>query len=175
MWINLIAGSEEKMASVTIPSHCPSCSAVFESRAYSFSGNIKGLYLSDNTETCPQCGGTAFLADGVFDIADDVISIILAPNLTREMLKKLGSAVQNAYKDTSKLSELIELAESIDPAIAKTIKKIASNKRLLLVGLFLLAMAIKSCSANVSLDVNRLIDQLKAQPPQKVSIETYRI
>ncbi len=160
--------------SSTIPSHCPSCGAVFASRAYSFE-NVSGLTLSNNTEPCPNCEGTAYLADGVFDIAGDVVTIISAPKLTKDLLQKLGVAVQNAYKDKSKVPELLELADSIDPSISKAVKNIVSSNKLSFVGLFLLAMAIKSCSINISLDVNELIDQLKEQPPQSIEIETYRV
>ena len=159
----------------TIPSHCHSCGAVFESRILSIEGNIKGLTLSNNSETCPFCGGRAYLAEGVFDIANDVVSVLKAPHITVEMLQKLGVAVIEAYKDASKTEDLCQVAESIDPGIAKTVKGITSKKSLIFVGLFLLAIAIKSCSINIDLDVNKLIDQLKSEPPQSVDIETYRV
>jgi hypothetical protein len=159
----------------TIPSHCHSCGAIFASRFISIEGSVKNLTLSNNSETCPNCGGRAFLANGVFDIANDVISIISAPSFTKEMLSKLGVAVAEAYKDPSKTEQLNSIAEGIDPELAKVVKKITSGNKLTMVGLFLLAMAIKSCSVNIDLDVNKLIDQLKAQPPQATEIETFSV
>ena len=159
----------------TIPSHCHSCGAIFPSRMISIEGNVENLTLSNNSETCPFCGGTAYLANGVFDIADDVISIISAPKFTKEMLQKLGVAVEEAYKDPTKTDQLNIVAESIDPNLAEVVKKITSGNKLTMVGLFLLAMAIKSCSVNVNMDVNKLIDQLKEQPPQSTKIETFRV
>ena len=132
------------MTSVTLPSHCPSCGAIFASRAYSISG--KSISLSDNTEMCPFCGEEAYLAEGVFDIAENMISIISAPDITKEMLMKLGAAVQEAYKKETGPEELIRTAESIDPKLATAVKNIVSNKKLYFVGLFILAMAIKQCS-----------------------------
>lgn len=159
----------------TIPSHCHSCGAVFPSRMISIEGNVQGLTLSNNSESCPFCGGRAFLADGVFNIANDVISVISAPRFTFEMLQKLGVAVAEAYKDPSKTAQLNEIAETIDPELAGVVKKLTSSNRLTMVGLFLLAMAIKSCSLNVDLDVNKLIDQLKEQPPQSTKIEIFNV
>jgi hypothetical protein len=140
----------------------------------SISGNIQGLTLRNNSETCPYCGGIAFVADGIFDIANDVISVINAPSFTKEMLQKLGGAVVDAYKNPEKTDELIKFTESIDPNIAKTVKHLASSHKF--IGLFLLALAIKSCdvNVNVSLDANQLIDQMKSEPPQAVDIEAYR-
>lgn len=158
-----------------IPSYCNSCGAIFPSRMLSIEGNVKGLQLSNNSETCPNCGERAYLAEGIFDIADDIISIIKAPAITKEMMKKLGMAVIEAYKNPEKTDELQSIAESIDPEIANAVKKITSSNKLTLVGLFLLAMAIKSCSVNINLDVNKLIDQITNEPPQSVNIETYKI
>lgn len=159
----------------TIPAHCTSCGAIFSSRAISIEGSVHNLTLCNNSETCPCCGGRAFLAEGVFNIANDVISVISAPTITLEMLKRLGVAVQEAYKDSNKVSQLNEVAASIDPEIAKVVSTITSSNKLATVGLFLLAMAIKSCSVDVSIDVNQLIDQLKEQPPQTTGIETFTI
>ena len=159
----------------TIPSHCHSCGAIFPSRMISIEGSVENLTLSNNSESCPHCGGRAYLANGVFNIANDVISVISAPRFTMEMLQKLGAAVAEAYNDPSKAEQLNEVAESIDPELASVVSKITSGDRLAMVGLFLLAMAIKSCSINVDLDANRLIDQLKEQPPQVTTIETFSV
>ena len=160
---------------VNIPSHCHSCGAIFPSRIISISGSVKNLTLSNNSETCPNCGGRAYLADGIFNIADDVISIIKAPSFTKEMMGKLGAAVVEAYKDPTKTEDLLKVAESIDPKIAEAVQRLTSKNNLSLVGLFLLAMAIKSCSIDISLDVNELIDQINNEPPQSVDIETFRV
>lgn len=159
----------------TIPAHCHSCGAVFLSRMIAIEGSVQNLTLSNNSEPCIYCEGRAFLADGVFNIANDVISVISAPDFTLEMLRRLGVAVQEAYKDPSKVSQLKEVAESIDPELANVINKITSSNKLTMVGLFLLAMAIKSCSVDVNIDVNRLIDQLKEQPPQTTEIDTFSV
>ena len=159
----------------TIPSHCLSCGAIFPSRIISIEGNVQGLTLSNNSESCPYCGGRAYLASGVFNIANDVISVISASRFTFEMLKKFSLAVAEAYKDPGKTDQLNEVAESIDPELGDVVKKITSGNSLSIVGLFLLAMAIKSCSINVDLDVNKLIDQLKEHPPQTTEIETFSV
>ena len=154
-----------------IPSHCRNCGAVFPSRIISIEGNVKGLTLVNNSEPCPFCSGRAYLAEGVFDIAGDVVSVLNAPGITVDMLKILGSAVIETYKDQSNSAKLVKVAESIDPKLAKVVNDITANKIILPIGLFLLALAIKSCNVNISLDANKLIDQLNDNPPQKTSID----
>ena len=162
-----------------IPSHCHTCGAIFPSRAYSFSGNIKGLNLSNNSEKCPYCSGTAYLAEGIFDIAENAVSIISSPDITKENLHKLGVAVIDAYKDPKKTKDLLALAKTISPEVAGAVEKIATSNKLTLIGLFLLAMIIKSCSVNfnvdVSLDVNELIEEMQNEPPQTTDIETFKV
>jgi len=158
-----------------IPSHCHSCGAVFPSRAYAFSGNMKGLHLHQNRESCPYCGGHAYLAEGVFDIAENIITIVSSPEITKEMLRKLGIAAINAYKNPENTNDLLSLAKSFNPEIGEAIEKVTKSNSLTIVGLFLLAMAIKSCSMNITLDVNELINQMKEQPPQTTQIEVFSV
>ena len=87
------------MSAVQVPASCPSCRALFASRALHIGGNVKNVTLIGNKETCPFCGGWAYLADGVFDVADNILSVVAAPNVTRQMLAAFGAAVKQAYEE----------------------------------------------------------------------------
>jgi hypothetical protein len=159
------------MASTMIPAHCPSCGAVFQSRLLSISGDVKKLTLSGNKETCPFCGNMANTAEGVFDIANSVISVISAPKITNQMLQTLGAIVKTAYKEKSDPEVVAQEAEEIEPSLGKIIRTISKRKSLYLTGLLLIILTIKSCSLNISLDVNQLIDQLRGVAPNTITTE----
>ncbi len=157
------------MSGVRIPALCSSCGALFASRAFNISGDVKNLTLSGNKETCPFCGAWADIADGVFDVADNVLSIVSAPNITKQMLGAFGKAVKKAYEVKKPPEELATEVEKIDPSFGEIIRKSGSNKRFYLVSLLLIVAAIKSCNVDVKLDANRLIDQIRGTPPAAVT------
>lgn len=157
------------MSGVQIPALCPSCGALFASRAFNVSGNVKNLTLSSNKETCPFCGGLADIADGVFDVAGNVLSVVSAPSITKQMLAAFSAAVKKAYEEKKPPEELAKEVEKIDPSFGEIIRKSGSSKQFYLVSLLLIFTAIKSCNVDVKLDANRLIDQLRGTPPAAVT------
>ena len=157
--------------STQIPAYCPSCGAVFASRLL-LSGDVSNLTLQGNKESCPFCGGMADTAEGVFDIAKDIISVISAPRITHQMLSTFSVAVERAYAKKTPPEELIKTAEAIDPSLGKTIRKICEIKKpYYFAGLLIILLVIKSCNLNlnVTLDVNQLIDQLKSTSPTMIT------
>jgi len=154
---------------VVIPAHCPTCGAVFRSRILSISGNVKNLTLSGNTETCPFCGSIANTAEGIFDIVNDIITVITAPDITKEMLAAFDAIVKKAYQEKTDPEDLAKQAEEIDPTLGKLVRSASSNKPYYLTGLLLLILTIKSCNFNINLDVNKLIDQLKDVAPSYIT------
>ncbi len=159
------------MNNVVIPAHCPTCGAVFRSRLLSGSGNFKNLTLSGNTETCPYCGNMARTAEGVFDIVEGVISIISAPNITKEMLAAFDDIVRKAYEEKAAPEDLAKQAEDIDPTLGEFVRSLSGDNPFYLTVLLLIILAIKSCNLNINLDVNELIDQLNGVAPQDITTE----
>lgn len=157
------------MGSVLIPALCSSCGALFASRTISIGGNVENLTLSGNKETCPYCGGSANLADGVFDVAGNILSVVSAPNVTKQMLAAFATAVKKAYEERKPLEELAKEVEKIDPTFGEIIRKAGTNSRFYIVALLLTLSAIKSCSVDVKLDANQLIDQIRDKSPAAVT------
>lgn len=153
------------MNSALIPVSCPNCGALFASRAFHISGNVRGLTLSGNRETCPFCGGMAHIADGVFNVANNVLSVVSAPNVTKQMLAAFEKAVQVAYANKTAPEQLAKEVEKIDPSFGDAVRKAGASNHLYLAALLISLAAIKSCSVEVKLDANRLIEQLTNQPP----------
>lgn len=155
--------------SSAIPASCPSCGAVFPSRLANFGGaNIKNLTLIGNKETCPYCGSMADVANGVFNITESIVTVVSAPNVTKEMLAKFSHAVQEAYRDKTAPEDLAREVEQIDPRFGEIIRDARKNPRLYTVALILILAAIKSCSVEVKVDANRLIDQIQGVAPSSM-------
>ena len=159
------------MSNAVIPAHCPNCGVVFRSRLLSIGGNVKNLTLSGNMETCPFCGNRANTAEGVFDIADGVITVISAPHITEEMLRAFGAVVKTAYAEKTDPDDLAKQADKIDTTLGQLVRSVSSNKTFYLTGLLLVILAIKSCNLNIDLDVNELIDQMNDVSPSDIATE----
>lgn len=156
------------MNGATIPASCPNCGALFASRAFNISGNVGTLTLIGNKETCPFCGGWADIVDGVFTIANNVISVVSAPNITKQKLYAFERAVRAAYEAKTEPEHLAKEVEKIDPSFGQVVRNnIGKNKNLYAATLLICLAAIKSCSVDVEvkLDANRLIEQLTNAPP----------
>ncbi|MHB1399022.1 MAG: hypothetical protein ACYDAI_13995 [Trichloromonadaceae bacterium] len=150
------------------PAHCPSCGAVFESRLIRFVGNVNNIYTSGNMESCPFCGKMANTAEGIFAVADNVLSIISAPHLTKEILSKINDTVKKAYLENKSPEQLADAVEKIDPTTGAALRSVVKNKSLYLTTILLLLFALKSCSVNIDVDINTLVDQVKGINPDKI-------
>lgn len=156
------------MSNVMIPVSCSHCGALFASRAFRISGNVEGLTLIGNMESCPFCGQMAHIADGVFNVAGNVLSVVAAPNVTKQMLVAFDTAVKKAYAEKTAPEQLAKEVEKIDPSFGVIVRKVGKNKHLYLASLLIVLAAIKSCSLDIKVDANRLIDQLTNSPPPAV-------
>lgn len=97
---------------------CPN-GHVFESRAFRFGGNVRGLTLRGNRETCAVCGAMAEIMDGEFDIIDGVVRILSAPDLTFERLRRLQDVVRGLQDDRVTPERVAEVLESEAPELSR--------------------------------------------------------
>ncbi|MFY9264050.1 MAG: hypothetical protein WAO61_01285 [Solirubrobacterales bacterium] len=108
---------------IQFPAFCPSCGLIYQSNALVISGNVTGLVMSDNRETCPRCGNWAELPDGTFNVTDDTIEVLEATDLTRERLANLASILDDAKRgvisDEAAAAAVIAEAPSLQPLIAR--------------------------------------------------------
>lgn len=157
------------MNAAIIPVACPNCGALFASRGIQISGNVRNLTLSGNKETCPFCGGWANIADGIFNVADNIISVVTAPNITRQMLVAFSVAVKKAYVEKKPPEDLANEVGKIEPSFGDVVRKSGGDTKLYVVVLLLILAAIRTCNLDMKLDVNNLIEQMKGKPPAVVS------
>lgn len=79
------------------------------------------------------------------------------------MLAAFEAAVTKAQKENTPTEQLA--AEVEDPSFGEAVRKAGANNATKVVGILILLAAIKSCSVDVKLDANRLIEQLTNSPP----------
>jgi hypothetical protein len=101
---------------------CPN-GHVFESRAFSFEGNIHGLTLKGNWETCPICGAMAEIMDGEFDVIDGVVRLLAAPQTTLDRLQRLRELLQNLRAENASPEQAAEVLEAEAPGLARLLPR----------------------------------------------------
>jgi hypothetical protein len=160
---------------VTIPAFCLTCGRVFPSQMFGFAPGARvRIHAMGNIETCPYCGGMAQTADGVFEVTGDILRVVSAPQITRDMLAALSVVVRRAFQENNPPEEVAQEVEKIDPSFGSLIRRSAMGGSFLVV-LILLLWTIRSCvsvnvnvNVNVDLDVNQLFDQWINTPPPPV-------
>jgi hypothetical protein len=140
---------------MTVLGKCRNCKAEF-----SIGGLIGGsanVVMQGCGTACPACGGVADILDGTYSIRDDRLTGLSGPKLTLEVARRLGAIVEkakdnNAFNATDIIAEIAE----VSPELADKIKSRGLGIWALLL---LLIWLIKSVELNVTLDLNRLIEQ----------------
>ncbi len=105
-----------------LPLMCPNCQTVSASKNYVFGGMYWTLW--NNNEECPQCGyPSAKLAEGFFDLSNELAKIISAPDLTHDLIYILQIEIKSSF---SKIPfNLIEDVTSINSSIGAWLRKAA--------------------------------------------------
>lgn len=140
-----------------IPAYCSNCGLLFPSGIAAT--NVKNLTLAGNKQNCPRCGHMAGIVDGVFNVADDLIEVIKAPDFTVEVLQKLQVLVSQPINTNDDVEAIAKSADLLHPGFGKAVRKANIHG----VWLFLIAavLALSKCvSMNMEVDVNKLIDQI---------------
>lgn len=133
-------------------------------------GGSANIVMKGNSTTCLKCGALADILDGTYKMRDSRIEEISGPALTIEIARRLGVIVDKAKRQPDLLaSELVAEIADVSPELAA---KIAKRGWGIWALLLLLIWLIKSVELNVSLDVNRLIDQLEVMEQKSESVDT---
>src|SRR5712672_2855391 len=121
-----------------IPVHCSHCGAIFASRAFAFAGNIKGMTLRGNQETCTVCGKMADIIDGTFDVANDALSMISGPKSSKVLLESLSRLIERAQRKEIDSEELEKQVGELDPELGKVIAKVKGTPAMVVLLVILL-------------------------------------
>lgn len=150
-----------------LPAVCKQCGAAFAS-AIAINSNAKHATISGVTQRCPHCGNDADVLDGTFNVAGNVIKIVRSNELTVDMLKRLGELAKQARSKNKTVETFAKEAEEIHPALGPLVRQSVGKVPFATILLILVLLAVKSCSVDISLDANKLIDQMSTQSPDSI-------
>lgn len=140
-----------------VPAKCTQCGHVFESGVIEIGPGVIGLKLSNNLVSCPQCRGTAKLADGKFNSTASGLELVSGPSRTRELIEQLRKIAQDARAKKLTSEEVLAEVADVNPELAAKLKGIGPWP---VYGLILfLFWLVKGVSLDLKIDVNYLIDQ----------------
>lgn len=139
-----------------IPAHCTHCGLQFYSDSFIGGSGARNITLRGNKTNCPRCGGWANFVDGVFDLQDDQLHLVNGPPLTHAMMARLQQVIDRAKAQIGESERLLAEVADVSPELAAEIRKRGLSYFVILLVLIWL---IKSVSLNVTVDLNRLIDQ----------------
>src|SRR5690242_1992722 len=77
---------------------CRSCQMLFMSRAFAAS-NCRNMSYFGCIESCPRCGGPAFVLDGTYDFVEDTVRLVSGPGFTIEKVKLFQQLTQQAARN----------------------------------------------------------------------------
>lgn len=121
-----------------LPSYCPKCQTVFASQNY----DLSGLYFTlwGNPDVCINCGSEeAHLSEGHFNLINDTIKILRAPDVTYEMVGRLEEIVQNALYGKLRKRDAEESAEKVHKGFGALLRRYITVGSL---GLFLSMISV---------------------------------
>lgn len=141
---------------------CSSCGAIFKARLIGIGSGSKNISFHNVGHSCPNCGANARIADGVFDVTAEAVTIVKAPPLTRAIYESFARLIEEARYKEMEPDDFAKRAGAIHPEFGKAAKVLSGSKTPWIVALTILLMVIKSCNfnLNVNLDANQLIEQV---------------
>ena len=114
------------------------------------------LIMRGNTTACPECGGPAEILDGDFELKNDRMIFLGGPPATKVILEGLEQIAAKARAEDLTAEEILAEVADISPELTK---KLTSKKLGPAILILVLLLLVRSCSLDITVDVNELIDQ----------------
>ncbi|WP_306094989.1 hypothetical protein [Qipengyuania flava] len=152
-----------------LPATCPSCKIHFPV-ANPVAGNVRKQIMMGNRATCPKCGGLAIMHDGEFELRENQLIFIDGPPLTATVLKDLERIASKATAGELTADEILAEVAGVSPELAKKLRSKGLGPLVLII---ILVWLVQSCTLNITVDINELIDQANGAAQSK-SIEQVR-
>lgn len=112
-----------------VPARCTHCGLTFEGRGIHIDGDVQGLVLQGNTETCPRCGNPARIVEGEFNVRNGLFEALRSTELDRDLLARLALLGQQVSAGVVAVEEAEpELAEA-SPAFASLLAHAPASAR----------------------------------------------
>ncbi len=146
-----------------LPAQCGTCSLIFHSGMDI--RNTSNMTIVGGEVQCPRCGNMARIAEGTYSFYDDVIRIVRAPDISREMLRSFAMILKDAYNQKISIDELEARARDIHPRLSEAVSKVkeqSHTRKWFLRWLGMICFALGAIAEDVATEViaDRLIEQL---------------
>lgn len=140
-----------------LPAKCRNSSCGYLFDTYRVIGGVNAnVRISGMGTNCPKCGSMADIGDGTYQVELDQLTLINGPTLTRQMIEQLTRIAKTAKAGVTDAEALLAEVAEVSPELAA---KLRSRGLPLFLIILTLVWLIKSVTINVTVDLNRLIDQ----------------
>jgi hypothetical protein len=138
------------------PAKCRSCGLVFPATAIGVS-NSQVLFRGSKTN-CPRCDGVADIGDGVYAEKQGEFELRAGPASSHAMMERLYGLAKRAKEEDLSAKEILAEVADINPELAKKLEKKPLPVFILLLVILLIVKHFE-IKADISLDINHVIDQ----------------
>ena len=138
---------------MTIFGQCIKCNIAFDID-FGYDGMLQ---MQNCGTTCPKCGGEADIVDGAYHHKDGELIGVTGSFLGAELAERLKGVIKKAKQKKSDSIELLADIADVSPGLAEKLKSKVNFPSLVMI--LILIWLIKSVELNVTVDVNKLIDQ----------------
>jgi hypothetical protein len=125
-----------------VPAECTHCGLSFEGRGIHIEGDIQGLVLQGNTETCPRCGTPARIIEGEFNVRNGLFEALRSTELDRDLLAQLALLGEQVRAGAVAVEEAEPELAKASPAFASLLARAPASARKATVLILLQVLAV---------------------------------
>lgn len=108
------------MKNPPVPMCCSDCGAIFRTRSLWIADGpevtVRSFTVKGDSETCPFCGGTAYVANELLDYIAKAIESLSKPMITQQSLRELVDLLERAKRDGLQTDSVASEASKIEPS-----------------------------------------------------------
>ena len=126
---------------VHLPAFCANCGHVFPATGLAFEGDVSGVVVKGNRQSCPLCGELADIADTTVNIVDGVFQGFSTEEWTRERLLRVQEILRAARAGAVSDEDAVQAIRDEDPRLASVLARGRSQMGTALIALLLIVVA----------------------------------
>lgn len=159
----------------TIPAICDACGTVWGAEnIIGGPGTVKGLRITDSkVGPCPACKvGWGSIPDGVYDMEDEVMSVVEAGDGSTANLQALVDVLQSRRRGETTDAEVMATVQAAAPALAATVESALqkSDPVKWVTVLLTILMAYLNLTTPVPPSAEEIAHEMRTQPVPTYSV-----
>lgn len=158
----------------TIPAICDDCGAVWAAEdIIGGSGTVKLRMTGNKVGPCPACKvGMGSIPDGVYDMEDEVMSVVEAHDGSTANLQALVDVLQSRRRGETTDAEVMETVKTSAPALAGTVESALQKPDPIkwITVLLTILMTYLSLTTAAPPSAEEIAQEIRAQPMPTYSV-----